>query len=262
MRRTSYTVDLFRIFGVAAVAVLGACSGSGAPAAVPEQGVASDATVAADSAPPTTGGAESGGPTPKPPTTPTTVRRPAGVSGRPSGIPGMPPIGAPGRSLTPPVPGEYSDDEVFGAQDWETKHRIPPGWTLVTQGRTADDDGEWRMYAQQQGDGSACYGLSMELSTGGGGAQNCARPFKVSGSYAPNGGPRFLFGLAPSNAATVVVEHSGAAAETFPALDRSGFAMRLFAGEIGRAPITRVVAYDKAGTKVAERTDVTNLNAA
>jgi hypothetical protein len=128
---------------------------------------------------------------------------------------------------------------------------------MVTQGRT--NTAEWRLYAQQQKDGSACYGMFLETAKGGGGATSCGRPFRVSGIKVPE---RLLYGLVAANGSTVVVEHSGAPAERFAALAPAGFAMRLFGGAVGPAPVTRIVAYDASGKKIAEDNDVQNLNGA
>lgn len=156
------------------------------------------------------------------------------------------------KQADPTAPGAKP---ATASDDWATRNHVPPGWILVTQGQTQTT--EWREYAQQQQDGTACYGLFMQSSTGGGGGTNCAPgPMAVSESDVP----RIVFGLVVPNSVRVVVEHSGTPAETLPTVAPSGFAFRFFAGEVGSQPITRIVAYDGAGRVVAQDTDVASLN--
>jgi hypothetical protein len=134
--------------------------------------------------------------------------------------------------------------------------RVPPGSTLVTHGAT--DTSEWWLYARQKTDGSACYDIRVKEQSGGvGGAGNCARPPLQASGW---NDPRLVFGLVASNAVTVVVEHSGAPAERFPAVAPDGWRVRFFAGEAGTTPITRIVAYDSSGKTIAEDRDVANMN--
>jgi hypothetical protein len=141
--------------------------------------------------------------------------------------------------------------------DWAATHHVPQGWSLITQG-TTKTGAEWRMYAQQQTDGSACYGIFVDTGTERSGGTSCGKPpIQVSGMMSP----RLLFGIVTAKAAKVVAEHSGAAAETFPAVSASGFGVRFFAGEVApQPPLTRVVAYDSAGKVVAEYDDARTLN--
>jgi hypothetical protein len=189
------------------------------------------------------------------PTTPSTAARPqTRAVPRPAAVPKT---GEPQQSTNPPVVnGPHYGPVGTASSDWATRMHVPPGWTLVTQGKTETVD--WRVYAQQQKDGSACYGMFMETAKGGGGTTSCGKPpLKVSGVDSP---ARLLFGVVAFNAATVVVEHAGAPAETFPAIAPGGFSVRLFGGAVGPTPLTRIVAYDRDGKKVAEKSDVQNLN--
>jgi hypothetical protein len=120
------------------------------------------------------------------------------------------------------------------------------------------DSAEWWLYGRQRQDGSGCYDIRVKEQSGGaGGGGTCGSPpLQVSGMQRP----RLVFGLVASNASTVVVEHSGAPAERFPAVAPDGWRVRFFAGEAGPTPITRIVAYDANGKKIAEDNDVANMN--
>jgi len=254
MRRMFNTMRLSRISGAAVmVAVLGACSGT--PTAAPSQGgPGTDAQPTASAAPPQSG--DSGGAAP---TTPSTAaRRSATAVQRSEGQP------VPGDQRRPTKPDHINlaePAEDGPPPDYETRMRIPPGSTLVTHGSTQDGS-QWRLYARQQENGSACYDIRVETQEGGGGGGGtCAEPDDPPLLVSQSNPPRLVYGLVASNAATtVVVEHSGAPAETFPAVAPGGFQVRFFAGEAGPAPITRVVAYDKDGRQVAEDRDVANMN--
>jgi hypothetical protein len=159
------------------------------------------------------------------------------------------------KEAPPPPPGEGD-----GALDaFDRRAHLPEGAVRVASGRNAQ--AEWRLYAFRE-DKKTCVHFASQSAANGGAGGTCDQDLPLDLSVASSEHGRFAFGLVSPEAVVVRFEHADGGAAAFDTVAVAGYAPRFHAGELARTPLKRVVALDASGMVVAERTDMSDYNAA